>query len=72
MGAPGSPKRTWVEHDLFPMLSPSVYTSLQEKKKEGLPPDFLWSWWSGDWAEATLSGSIRGRVCDSPQSLTAK
>ena len=35
--------RTWVEHDLFPMLSPPVYTYLQEKKKEGLPPDFLWS-----------------------------
>ncbi len=27
----------------FPMLSPPVYTHLQEKKKEGLPPDFLWS-----------------------------
>jgi hypothetical protein len=25
------------------MLSPPVYTYLQEKKKEGLPPDFLWS-----------------------------
>jgi hypothetical protein len=25
------------------MLSPRVYTYLQEKKKEGLPPDFLWS-----------------------------
>jgi hypothetical protein len=25
------------------MLFPSVYTYLQEKKKEGLPPDFLWS-----------------------------
>ena len=35
--------RTWVEEDLFPMLSPSVYTDLQEKKNEGLPPDFLWS-----------------------------
>jgi hypothetical protein len=34
--------RTWVEHDLFPMLSPPVHTYLQEKKKEGLPPDFLW------------------------------
>jgi len=31
--------RTWVEHDLFPMLSPPVYTYLQEKKKKGLPPD---------------------------------
>ena len=30
--------RTWVEHDLFPMLSPPVYTYLQEKKKEGLRP----------------------------------
>src|SRR5271168_3177159 len=29
--------RTWVEHDLFPMLSPPVFTYLQEKKKEGLP-----------------------------------
>jgi hypothetical protein len=27
--------RTWVEHDLFPMLSPPVCTYLQEKKKEG-------------------------------------
>src|ERR1700761_7405463 len=27
--------RTWVEHDLFPMLSLPVYTYLQEKKKEG-------------------------------------
>src|SRR5271168_3396724 len=35
--------RTWVEHDLFPMLSPPVHTYLQEKKKDGLPPDFLWS-----------------------------
>src|SRR5271170_7496320 len=35
--------RTWVEHELFPMLSPSVYTYSQERKKEGLPPDFLWS-----------------------------
>jgi len=25
------------------MLSPPVYTYLQEKKKEGLLPDFLWS-----------------------------
>jgi hypothetical protein len=25
------------------MLSPPVHTYLQEKKKEGLPPDFLWS-----------------------------
>jgi hypothetical protein len=25
------------------MLSPPVSTDLQEKKKEGLPPDFLWS-----------------------------
>jgi hypothetical protein len=25
------------------MLSPSVYTYVQEKKKEGLPPNFLWS-----------------------------
>jgi hypothetical protein len=25
------------------MLSPSLYTYLQEKRKEGLPPDFLWS-----------------------------
>ncbi len=35
--------RTWVEYDLFPMLSLPAYTYLQEKKKEGLPPDFLWS-----------------------------
>jgi hypothetical protein len=35
--------RTWVEHELFPMLSPPVYTYLQEKKEEGFPPDFLWS-----------------------------
>jgi hypothetical protein len=35
--------RTWVEYDLFPMLSPPVHTYLQEKKKEGLVPDFLWS-----------------------------
>src|ERR1700733_13584554 len=35
--------RTWVEHDLFRMLSPPVSAYLQEKKKEGLPPDFLWS-----------------------------
>ncbi len=35
--------RTWVEHELFPLLSPSVYTYLQERKKEGLFPDFLWS-----------------------------
>jgi hypothetical protein len=35
--------RTWVEHDLFPMLSPPVYNDLQEKKKESLPPDFQWS-----------------------------
>jgi hypothetical protein len=35
--------RTWVEDDLFPMLSPPVSTYLQEKKEEGLPPDFLWS-----------------------------
>jgi hypothetical protein len=35
--------RTWVEYDLFPMLSPPVHTDLQEKKKEGLAPDFLWS-----------------------------
>jgi hypothetical protein len=27
--------RTWVEDDLFPMLSLPVYTDLQEKKKEG-------------------------------------
>ena len=27
--------RTWVEHDLFPMLSPPVCTYLEEKKKEG-------------------------------------
>ena len=26
----------WVEHDLFPMLSPPVYTYLQETKKDGL------------------------------------
>jgi hypothetical protein len=32
--------RTWVEHDLFPMLSLPVCTYLQEKKKDGLPPDF--------------------------------
>jgi hypothetical protein len=25
------------------MFSPPVYTYLQEKKKEGLPPDFLWT-----------------------------
>jgi Zn-dependent protease len=25
------------------MLSPPVYTYVQEKKKEGLPPNFLWS-----------------------------
>ena len=30
--------RTWVEYELFPMLSPPVYTYLQEKKKEGLCP----------------------------------
>jgi hypothetical protein len=30
--------RTWVEYDLFPMLSPPVYTDLKEKKKEGLRP----------------------------------
>src|SRR3984885_16210498 len=30
--------RTWVEHDLFPMLSLPVNTYLQEKKKEGLRP----------------------------------
>jgi hypothetical protein len=35
--------RTWVEDDLFPMLSPQVFTYLQEKKMEGLRPDFLWS-----------------------------
>ena len=27
--------RTWVEYDLFPMLFPSVYTYIEEKKKEG-------------------------------------
>src|ERR1700733_4044547 len=32
--------RTWVEYDLFPMLSPPVYTYLQEKKKEGASPGF--------------------------------
>src|ERR1700733_3881995 len=32
--------RTWVEHDLFPMLFPPVYTYLQEGKKEGLRPSF--------------------------------
>ena len=30
--------RTWVEHDLFPMLSPQVFTDLQERNKEGLCP----------------------------------
>jgi hypothetical protein len=35
--------RTWVEHDLFPMLSLPVYTYSQEKKKEGFATDFLWS-----------------------------
>ena len=30
--------RTWVEYDLFPMLSPPAYTYLHEKKKEGLRP----------------------------------
>ena len=35
--------RTWVEHDLFPMLSLPVCAYLQEKKRGGLPPDFLWS-----------------------------
>jgi hypothetical protein len=35
--------RVHVEHDLFPMLPPPVYTYLEEKRKEGLPPDFLWS-----------------------------
>jgi hypothetical protein len=34
--------RTWVEDDPYPMLSPPVHTALQEKKKEGLRPDFLW------------------------------
>src|SRR6202044_2816468 len=29
--------RTWVEHDLFPMLSPPVYTYLQEKKRRASP-----------------------------------
>src|ERR1700733_5028419 len=33
--------RTWVEYDLFPMLSPPVYTYLQEKKKEGASPIFF-------------------------------
>jgi hypothetical protein len=33
--------RTWVEHDIFPMLSPPVYTDLQEKKKEGALPIFF-------------------------------
>jgi hypothetical protein len=27
--------RTWVEDDVFPMLSLPVYTDLQEKKEEG-------------------------------------
>jgi DNA-directed RNA polymerase len=35
--------RTWVEDDLFLMLSLAVYTLRTRKKKEGLPPDFLWS-----------------------------
>ena len=39
-GAPCSPQRTWVEHDLFPMLSPPVYTYLQERKEEGASPGF--------------------------------
>src|ERR1700677_4582292 len=30
--------RTWVEHDLFLMLSPPVHTDLQENKMEGLRP----------------------------------
>ncbi len=34
--------RTWVEDDLFPMLSLQAYTYSQEKRKEGLRPDFLW------------------------------
>src|ERR1700689_3365721 len=33
--------RTWVEYELFPMLSPPVYTYLQEKKKEGASPIFF-------------------------------
>ena len=32
--------RTWVEHDLFPMLLPPVSTYLQERKKEGLRPPY--------------------------------
>jgi hypothetical protein len=32
--------RTWVEHDLFPMLSPPVYTYLQGKDKGGASPGF--------------------------------
>ena len=32
--------RTWVEQDLFPMLSPPEYTYLQEKKKERASPGF--------------------------------
>jgi hypothetical protein len=35
--------RTWVEHDLFQMLSLPVYTGLQEKKNERLPTDLLWT-----------------------------
>jgi hypothetical protein len=30
--------RTWVEHELFPMVSSPVYTDLQDKEKEGLRP----------------------------------
>jgi hypothetical protein len=34
--------RTWVEHDLFPMLSLPVFTYLEEGKRKA-SPDFLWS-----------------------------
>ena len=33
--------RTWVKHDLFPMLSPPVYSCLQEKIKERALPIFF-------------------------------
>jgi len=37
--------RTWVEHDLFPMLSPPVYTYLQEGKRRGFPRISCGVWW---------------------------
>jgi len=57
--------RTWVEDDLFLMLSLPVYTLRTGKEKKGLPPDFLWSKGSRNelGPEVTLLAGLLARLC---------